>query len=192
MLSACQTVGSKQAVLEQGGASVGPAPQLAVYRLRCPDAGTVLKTSNGKVIEFNKKDGAICDANSNGRKISTIYNYVSASHRSAPEAKEALSNLHLKTGNKTSYESPGTTECPGCTWHNEFVVERTETINTAAGVFDTFVIRWNQIGRGYEHEIWDWYSPDLGLPVKRKAEFLRGSSSGWNSFEATEIIRPKS
>ena len=79
-----------------------------------------------------------------------------------------------------------------CLWQNTFTVERTERIQIRAGVFDTFVIRWNQASGAFERDVWYWYAPDVGFPVERTSQIHRGGGAGGgvSPYEAQKIAVP--
>ncbi|MBP2311015.1 hypothetical protein [Azospirillum soli] len=196
ILAGCQTSGS-------GGSSatatvVGPAPQLPPSHLRCPKDGTIFATSQGEV-RFEDSEGALCKAEARSREINTIYGLLPAperaqwasSKRHLEEGAKALGELVLQVGKSVSYASIGGLDCQKCMWENTFTVERTERIQIRAGVFDTFVIRWNQASGGFERDVWYWYAPDVGFPVKRAAQIHRGGAGGdVRPYEAKKIVVP--
>lgn len=164
---------------------------LSASKLACPKEGTVIKTSAGGTREFLGADGPICKTKINGRPSDLILGLWGAESSSARDATKALQALDLKSNRRYRFQQNGSTECPNCTWVNTVSVERTERIEVPAGAFDTYLIRWNHTNfRGYEHNVWIWYSPDVGYTVKRQLEFLRGNASNQQSWEATEVKLP--
>ena len=193
LLAACSTSTSAPPVASSGRPTIGPPPRLTATRLSCPKDGTIIKTSLGNTLAFFGSGGPICNGEVDGVPANSILSLWSASAPSAGEATRALQALDLTSARRVRFQQNGTTSCPGCTWVNTFSVDRTEQIEVGAGVFDTYLIRWNQTNqRGYEQNVWIWYAPEIGYAVKKRVDVLRGIAGNQRSWEAVEVITTQS
>ncbi|WP_448189372.1 TapB family protein [Azospirillum sp. sgz301742] len=177
-LGACQTSGAS-------------GSQTAGLTLRCPEPGTLVRTSTGGTLEFKGNDGPVCLYTSGGKPSRRVLGLWSADNPSSAAATRALQPFELRVGNSVRFVTTGATPDEDETsLTNVFTVERTERVTVPAGSFDAVVINWNQrSARGYEHDYRMWYAPEIGTIVKAQPEHKAGTPGSYRPWEATEVRR---
>jgi hypothetical protein len=155
--------------------------------LHCPAPGSSMISSTGRRTNFIGSDGIICDVEFGGRKIKTIAGLWWFDQPGAPEAVESFRAMMPIKGSNIRFAAPGNAACPTCVWYETISIEGTETVTVAAGTFKTVIFKWNETGEGHDHNIWWWYSPDVGYVIKQKVKYIGGKIGKKVDWEATEL-----
>jgi hypothetical protein len=173
-----------------GAASMAPAPTTSEI---CPKPGTIVETSLGGFFRFTSGDGLRCWYRTADGELSSRYaHFLSGESAWVAQGVDILGKLWpLQPGKDVWFTIEGVTDAGYPTsWDQGFTVVRRERITVPAGSFDTYVIRWQELGRlnnDWEATHTFWFAPEVGYFVK----FKPAHHVMMKSWEATRVVLPR-
>jgi len=168
-------------LLACGGLLFALAAQAETSDAPCPKPGTLLKFSDGTVLEAIADIGDGWCRLRNQRTATTFERMLGAilatSQIMKPHVAELRSLLPLAVGKKVTFQySAEDDRGANGTWTISVAVERQETATTPAGTWACFVIlQTDQLfsGTGKWERRW-WYCPDVGYVVQYEFRTVQG------------------
>jgi hypothetical protein len=174
------------------------APAMAsTADFRCPQPGTLIRTSTGDQLRFMEAKGERCSYTDNTGDTRERYALFVDGFGAA--AKSDLDRLWpLQVGNNVEYDvidaTPVQSKDPFLQkhYHESFEVLRQERVTVPAGTFDTFVVEWSEaeIGRNFAKtaaKVTLWYAPQIGYFVKSSADIVSVNTS--DPFATTQYAK---
>jgi len=163
---------------------------------RCPDQGTVIKTSSGRSLEVEGASGFACKLSN---QFGEFVQYAGFASGDAKEAvREAAEHLWpISIGKETTAQYTGSgdsgTQNTNVVYWRKFKVVAAEPISVRAGTFNAYRVEVEESSNSdsYHDRATYWWSPELGYIVKYRFIVLRGvNHNSPKDWEVVNVIKP--
>ena len=162
-------------------ASVADTAKEAAFR--CPRSGTLVQYNNGTTLKFVGENGFRCGYTDQNMRAAEKFATF------ADDAKYLDAGLTLLWPLSVGKEQTVSVSSSGGYLSDRFAVLRTESVETPAGTFHTFVVEEEESGTGAQ---WAkrlyWYAPEPGLVVKSTFTLLKPADSATRTGSAMATL----
>lgn len=192
--TAAAPLAPQTALTTSPGAPVSSADEIAFH---CPAPGTVVHYNTGADITFSSDHGFRCAYTDGSGRVAEKFAAFADDEKFLDAGLKKL--WPMKVGTEQSFAI----NVSGTYLAERYTVLRRESVTIPAGTFDTFIVEWDEKGRGlngvgeFGATRLFWYAPALGLVIKSTARItgtnnagLEGGAASGGDYQATRIVTP--